>query len=112
MRPTATEEPQTNSAQTIASNLEAVIEPVVRAELVVRVALENQAVQVAPENQAAQELVPAGAVRVLVQVAALGRIKSATAAHPRGLVPLLAAAEDLAAVVVAIMHAPAATEAA
>jgi hypothetical protein len=46
--------------------------------------------------------VPAVAVRL--------RIKSATAAHPHGLVPLLAAAEDLAAVVVATMHARAATE--
>ena len=50
--------------------------------------------------------------QVLVQVAAPARIKSATAARRPGQVPLLAAEEDLAAVVAEITHGPAATEAA
>ena len=168
----ATEEPQTNLAQTIASNLEAVIEPaavlavavapgepVVRAELaelaaqgarealeelavqvvqealaepaaqVVREALEELAAQVAVAQVLVQavevpELVPVGAVRVLVRAAAelergqvpgvavRLRTRSVIAARRPGQVPLLAGAEDLAVVVVATMHAPAATEAA
>jgi hypothetical protein len=145
-----------NLAQTIGSNLEAVIDPavvlalgidqvpvqvpvIVRAaevrELVIvpAVALEPVIVPaVAQERGIVQAAEVQARVIVLAEVRELEtgpvagelelrtvvaeavrlRIKSATAAHPHGLVPLLAAAEDLAAVVVATMHALAATEAA
>jgi hypothetical protein len=44
------------------------------------------------------------------QLEARRKTRSAIAAHPRGLVPLLAGAEDLAAVVVETTHDPAAAE--
>ena len=178
MLPTATEEPQTNLAQIIASNLEAVIEPaavlavvVAPGELVAPVGLVEPAAQVvrealavlavqgvlaAPEDQEApaglvvqevlalgidlaavpeletgpvavvlelrtapvaeQETVQVEAVLVQsqphAQLAVPLRIKSATAARRPGQVPLLAAEEDLAAVVAEITHGQAATEAA
>ena len=96
-------------------------DPVVQVELVAQVvlavpvvpaALENPAVQVVPESPGVQELVPVGAARVLVQVAAPARIKSATAAHHHGQVRVPKRAEDLAAVAAATMHAPAVPEAA
>jgi len=90
--------------------LAAPVGPVVLAVLVVPAALENQAAQVVPENQAVPELVPVGAARGLVQVAAPARIKSATAAHRHGQVRVPKKAEDLAAVAAATMHAPAVTE--
>jgi hypothetical protein len=165
----AIEEPRTNLAQTIASNLEAVIDPAVvlalgieqvpvpvqvivqaavralaiaqAAELVRAIvpavaqergtdlaavpvlvivqAVEAQAQVIVQAVEAGLELVPAAEpainpveAQVLVQVAAPARIKSATAAHHRGQVRVPIRAEDLAAVVVATMHAPAATEAA
>jgi len=114
---------------------EALAEP---AAQVVREALEELAAQVAVAQvlvpavevlelaQAVEvpELVPVGAVRVLVRAAAelergqvpgvavRLRTRSVIAARRPGQVPLLAGAEDLAVVVVATMHAPAATEAA
>jgi len=48
----------------------------------------------------------------IVPVAVALRIKLGTAAHPRGLVPLLAAAEDMAAEVVETTRGPAVAEAA
>ena len=48
----------------------------------------------------------------IVPVAVALRIKLGTAAHPRGLVPLLAAAEDMAAEVVETTPGPAVAEAA
>jgi hypothetical protein len=83
--------------------------PVALAELanqVASVVLGNRAAQAALAvraapaglaNRVALELVPVVAVPVLDQVEAQRRIRSATAAHHRGQVPLLAA-EDLAAV--------------
>src|SRR5438045_412251 len=47
----------------------------------------------------------------IVPVAVALRIKLGTAAHPRGLVPLLAAAEDMAAEVVETTPGPAVAEA-
>jgi hypothetical protein len=86
------------------AGLEDQVVPAVRAALVVpenQVAPVGLAVQVAPvalANRVALELVPVVAVpeQVLVQVAVALRTRSATAAHHRGQVPVLAA-EDLAA---------------
>ena len=86
---------------------------------VVRAALVGPESPVAPELAQAvaePELGPVGAVPGLGhlhdQLGALRKTRSATAAHPRGQVPLLVAEEDLAAAVVEIMRAPAVTEAA
>jgi hypothetical protein len=89
-------------------------DPVVRAALaglVVQVVVEPERVPVVVEL----ELVPAEAVRVLghlrAQLVVQLRTKSVIAVHHRGRVPLLAAAEDLAAAAETTRD-PAATEAA
>jgi hypothetical protein len=127
---TATEEPQTNLAQTIASNLEGVIDPaaalalgidqvavplqvIVRAveaqaQLIVQAEALEQVIVLAvaePEHDLAVAELERGQVR---GVAVRLRIKSAIAARPRGLAQVPRAA-DLAVVVVEIMPEPAAT---
>jgi hypothetical protein len=95
-------------------------DPVVQAVQAALVVSESPAVPVAPElepAQAAVELERGPVVVVLVrghplaQLAVALRTKSVTAAHHRGLVPLLEAAEDLVAAVAVTTREPAAAEA-
>jgi hypothetical protein len=80
---------------------------VVPAELVVPVAPAGLALV---QLEGEPELVPVAAELELVLAAVALRTKSVIALHLRGLLPLLVAEEDLAAVVVETMHEPAAAE--
>jgi len=117
-------------AQVEALELEIVPVAALGPEIVRVVALERETSEVAIVRVVAleREISEAGIVQVevlereIVQVAELEpeivpvavalRIKLGTAAHPRGLVPLLAAAEDMAAEVVETTPGPAVAEAA
>ena len=107
-------------AQVEALELEIVPVAALGPEIVRVVALERETSEVAIVRVVAleREISEAGIVQVevlepeIVPVAVALRIKLGTAAHPRGLVPLLAAAEDMAAEVVETTPGPAVAEAA